>query len=291
LCKLWGITANVIGIRGDNLNFNVIGKLADITQGDTDVVDPLKIVENFSSIVDSKLVATNVVVKLFLDKVFQFPKDDNWTTPDPVGELLQLHATRNFGNAFEDTEVTVEFLQKEDAELLKVLDLINEDPNVKNFSPFQVQITYTSLTGLKCLRVITKTREVTRSVEEAQEDIDVAVFGMHANIKQASLAKKGMLSEALEHDANVNELMLKNLSSEVEVAGYSAYRSSSDSWIKDVERVQQQQQQLQPMADLGTVRMQQQQLMENDDEMSNRTYQHRNTKSNKKMWSGASRKY
>lgn len=37
MCKEHGITANVIGIRGDNLNMNIIGKLADITQGDTDI--------------------------------------------------------------------------------------------------------------------------------------------------------------------------------------------------------------------------------------------------------------
>jgi len=47
LCKENGVIANVIGIRGTNLNMNLIGKLADITQGDTDIVDPLKIVEKF----------------------------------------------------------------------------------------------------------------------------------------------------------------------------------------------------------------------------------------------------
>jgi hypothetical protein len=77
--------------------------------------------------------------------------------------------------------------------------------NDSKHMPFQVQISYTTLTGMlcllgksekilcvcnisilgmKCMRVITKTKEITRNAEEAQQDIDVAVFGMHCNAKQ-----------------------------------------------------------------------------------------------------------
>jgi hypothetical protein len=39
------------------------------------------------------------------------------------------------------------------------------------------------------MRVITKTKEVTRNQEEAENDIDVAVFGMHCNAKQVNRIK------------------------------------------------------------------------------------------------------
>jgi len=291
LCKQHGITANVIGIRGDNLNINIIGKLADITQGDTDVVDPLKIVENFSSIVDAKVVATNVVVKLFLHKVFQFPNTENWKQEEQQG-VINLHTVRDIGTAFEDTEITAEFYQKNEDELLKLLGnkLEFEMNNQNSFLPFQVQITYTTLTGMKCLRVITKTKEITRNFEEAQKDIDVAVFGMHCNAKQASYAQQGMLNEAVEHSELVNQIMLQNVQSDSEKIGFSNYQSGQNDFISKIKNVQQQQQQISPNADVHIVRQQQQQLLERDDDNSNMIYAQRNARKQNRNWS-SSRKY
>lgn len=64
-----GLIGNVIGIKGDNLNMGLIGKIADSTGGDVDIVDPQKITDIFSSIMDNVLIATNVDVKLLLHKV------------------------------------------------------------------------------------------------------------------------------------------------------------------------------------------------------------------------------
>lgn len=292
LCKEHGITANVIGIRGDNLNMNIIGKLADITQGDTEIVDPLKITDTFSSIVDSKVVATNVVVKLFLHKVFSFPADELWKSEE-VKSSIKLHAIRDIGTAYENTEITAEFAQKGEEELEKLLgSKIEAEISEKSSSlPFQVQITYTTLTGMKCLRVITKTKEVTRDANEAEEDIDVAVFGMHNNAVQASYAQRGMLEEALQHAENVNQVMIKSVNSESDKAGYSNYAYDQDNFVNNLKSVQQQQQMSFPSnAPIHVVRQQQQQMMENNDESANMLYAQRNCRKQNSNWS-SNRKY
>lgn len=67
--KSKGLIANVIGIKGDNLNMAIIGKIADSTGGDVDIVDPQKITDTFSTILDNVLIATNVEAKLILHNV------------------------------------------------------------------------------------------------------------------------------------------------------------------------------------------------------------------------------
>lgn len=292
LAKTHGITASIIGIRGDNLNINLIGKLSDITQGDTDIVDPLKIKDTFSDIVDSKVVATNVVVRLFLHKVFKFPEDDNWK-PENQKEGFSLHAVRDIGTSFEDTEVTAEFYTRDEEELLKILGSKYEMEmnNDSKHMPFQVQISYTTLTGMKCMRVITKTKEITRDAVEAQEDIDVAVFGMHANAKQANLASLGMLDEAVQHSEQVNQIMLNNVRNDEERNGYGNYLSGQNEFISRVKGVQAAQQMQSPMvSNVYEMRQQQQQLLEQDDDNSNVVYANRNVRKQKKNW-GSSRKY
>jgi Mg-chelatase subunit ChlD len=67
-----GLIANVIGIKGDNLNMGLLGKIADTTGGDVDIVDPEKITDTFSSILENVLIATKVEVKLLLHKVLHW---------------------------------------------------------------------------------------------------------------------------------------------------------------------------------------------------------------------------
>lgn len=67
--KSKGLIANIIGIKGDNLNIGLIGKISDQTGGDVDIVDPIKITDTFSSILDNVLIATNVEAKLILHEV------------------------------------------------------------------------------------------------------------------------------------------------------------------------------------------------------------------------------
>jgi len=80
----------------------LLGKLPDITQGDLNMVDPLKVTEEFSNIVDSKILAKDVRVKIFLHKSLQFKKFEGIVINDFCVE-------KQIGIAYQDSEFTFEF--------------------------------------------------------------------------------------------------------------------------------------------------------------------------------------
>jgi len=293
LAKQQGITMSVIGIKGDSINMDRLGVLADTTGGEVDIVDPLQITNNFSSILETKLVATDVIVKLFLHKGFTFPQDGEWISDtNQLGEKgkRQLFAVRNIGNAFEDTEITAEFteapaeiiaeifegsgkvekgcmeIEKEEIPSHKV-----EKKDEKKELPFQVQVTYRALSGMKCTRVITKTKEVSGDSAEVEKEIDVTVLGMHANYISAQKAQQGDLKGAIETTAIANDLMQANLDDDIDTAGYAVWVSDATTFSKEVESAQ-------PDETSKT------------DAYSNMIYNRKNAKKNKKTWS-ARRKY
>lgn len=57
--------------------------------------------------------------------------------------------------------------------------------------PFQAQITYTTLDGKKCVRVISKKQEVGFEKEEIQKEANVNILATHAQQQSAALAKEG----------------------------------------------------------------------------------------------------
>jgi len=62
--------------------------------------------------------------------------------------------------------------------------------------PFQVQILFTKLDGMKCVRVITKLQPVTFDKQVAEAKANIAVLGMNAVQQSAKLASKGKYSDA-----------------------------------------------------------------------------------------------
>jgi len=243
--KQKGITINVVGIKGDRLNINNLGKLSDVTSGSVDIVDPVQITQNFASALESLLVGTNVSVKLLLHKAFKAPADGDWT--QPIGDN-KLFVERNIGNAYEDTEITAEFELHSEEHLAKLFT----DETKKKEVPFQVQITYISVAGNKCLRVISRSREVTSNQAEAVEDVDIPLLGMHANIKTAKLTEAGDISNARQNVQKYSKLISKNINSVTEQKQYDAWNDGNTFLLESpavlqqeqVQQLQQQQQQL-----------------------------------------------
>jgi hypothetical protein len=207
-----------VGIKGDKLNINNLGKLADITAGGVELVDPTQITQNFASVLQSSLVATNVSVKLLLHKAFKSPADGEWS--HPPGD--KLFVERNIGNAYEDTEITAEFELHSEENLAALFK-----DNAKKEVPFQVQVEYISPAGMKCLRVISRTREITVNLAEAAAEVDIPILGMHVNTKTAKLAEHGDIINAKITQQQYSDLMKDNISSESERFQYNAWNDTN----------------------------------------------------------------
>lgn len=194
-------------------------------------------------------------------------------------------------------EITAEFRQKSFLEVSKLFvggaepmnveekeekeEIVKEEskpaPQIPRNLPFQVQIKYTSLTGQQCLRVITKTREITQDVAEIEDKIDITVVGMHSNVKTANLAQQGRFTEALQHQQAYEGVMLRNAR---DSARYNTWSTTSRDFAFNVQ--QQQMQQPQPSPQYSAYAT--------DDATSNQIYRQRNARANKKQW-GSDRKY
>lgn len=86
---------------------------------------------------------------------------------------------REVGNATGETDLCFEFGGKSKKEI----------PQQFHSVPFQLQIRYTRLDGMKCLRVITVPKKVTTDRLVAEKNVNISVVGINS-IQQA--AKMGL---------------------------------------------------------------------------------------------------
>eukprot|EP00029_Vermamoeba_vermiformis_P006511 TRINITY_DN2572_c1_g1_i2.p1 TRINITY_DN2572_c1_g1~~TRINITY_DN2572_c1_g1_i2.p1 ORF type:complete len:687 (-),score=231.37 TRINITY_DN2572_c1_g1_i2:56-2116(-) len=221
------VSVNVISIRGEEVSLEAIGKLADLTEGNVEIVDPLNIKAQFATILESKLVATKVSVKLLLHKGLNHVDDESLVVlADEKKVVKEKDETNNsvnktIGNVYEDSEVTFEFAVRSREELVKLLgqpesNNSNQANNNKEKDensaqlPFQVQITYTRLNGTKCVRVLTKSKKITTDRAKAEESVDAGVMGAHVYQQSAKLAQKGDYQGAMFNNWRAQNMLTRN---------------------------------------------------------------------------------
>jgi len=55
-----GLTINVISIAGDECNLDALAKLAEVTGGEVERVNPVELTSNFANILSQPIIASNV---------------------------------------------------------------------------------------------------------------------------------------------------------------------------------------------------------------------------------------
>ncbi|KAF2072511.1 hypothetical protein CYY_006178 [Polysphondylium violaceum] len=173
-----GTTISVLAIKGTNTKLEFIGKLANITGGEIDIVDPLNLSDDFKSALALPTIATNVSLKLFLHSGLYVTNN---------GEKCDNSSVENvIGNANKETTVAFEYG-------VKSRNLIDKD--LKSI-PFQLQLYYTTLDGKKCVRIITQTQEITTDKNLAEQHADIDVLGINLVQQSSKIASKGDYSNS-----------------------------------------------------------------------------------------------
>ena len=67
-----GVTVNLISIEGDECNIGTLSKLAELTGGMVERVNPTNLTKNFANILALPVIATNVITKVKLHKGLKF---------------------------------------------------------------------------------------------------------------------------------------------------------------------------------------------------------------------------
>jgi len=187
--KSKGVTVNVISMQGTDCNLAILGRVADRSNGSLSIVNPLNLSAEFSSILQSRVVATNVEAKLIVNHKYLYIRDEKLETEEAAAidkgdktlkEELTANrksiSTQSIGNANIDTEITFEFGVR------KLNDAAEKEKSLDKL-PFQLQILYTAQDGSKALRVYTKIQEFTKNRAQAERSIISDLFMINAQQK------------------------------------------------------------------------------------------------------------
>ncbi len=68
LFNLKSVSVSIITIEGTNCKLGLLGELANKTGGIVNIVNPLKLREEFGQVLEEEIIATNVVANLVLHK-------------------------------------------------------------------------------------------------------------------------------------------------------------------------------------------------------------------------------
>ncbi|XP_046374284.1 circularly permutated Ras protein 1-like isoform X1 [Haliotis rufescens] len=96
-----GVSISVVTIKGTDCKLVELGKLADKTGGQVNIVDPLKLTQEFSTILADRTIATNVVATFNLHKQLYIHHENN--------DKKESRSVREVGNVTCDTEITFEY--------------------------------------------------------------------------------------------------------------------------------------------------------------------------------------
>jgi hypothetical protein len=172
-----GVSVNVISMEGTDCKLSLLGKLADKTNGTLKIVNPLNLSEEFKSILENRIVATNVTAKLIVNEKYLYIRDEELEAE--IGKAIDENdmkkkeeinlkkksiQEKEIGNATIETEITFEYGIK------KLGSKASKNDEFKEL-PFQLQITYTGLDGSRAMRVYTKIQKFTKDRNEAESNI------------------------------------------------------------------------------------------------------------------------
>ncbi|KAK6171248.1 hypothetical protein SNE40_019476 [Patella caerulea] len=215
-----GVSISVITIKCAETRLVQLGKLADLTSGQVNHVDPMKLTEEFSNILADRIIATNVTATFILHKNLVFLEEDT----------KEYVIVKNIGNATMETEITFKYGKKADTSEKKQekeecskgamatnanqssIDQSSTDTGATSGKsptdtgatsdtaptelPFQLQLEYIDTDGTKALRVLTQKRPVTQDRALAEEYLNLEVLGPYAAQACANLALRGEYSQS-----------------------------------------------------------------------------------------------
>lgn len=201
-----GVSVSIITIEGTTCKVGILGEIANKTGGTVNIVNPIRIKEEFSSILEEQIIATNVRASLILPKAMYIKDHANINNK-------QSSITKEIGNVTKETEITFEFALREDADI---------DLKITKELPFQLKIIYDSGDG-KYIRVLTQLKKLTEDKRVAENNSDRTILASHAIQTSSNCLQRnidfggrggGMMNKFSSYIKKLNPLKEDNFSKE-----------------------------------------------------------------------------
>ncbi|EFA80461.1 type A von Willebrand factor domain-containing protein [Heterostelium album PN500] len=165
-------SVSILGISGCEIDLGVIGRVAEDTKGTVTTIHPLEMAREIRKLTQNPVVATDVELSIVLHPHLEF------TRYDSKANLSRI--VKEFSNVTEQTDLTFMF---------GLRTRVTKD--VQREYPFQTQIQYTRLDGMRCLRVISSQKLTTQKPKEAETSANLSLLGMAVTQHCAKISDQG----------------------------------------------------------------------------------------------------
>ncbi|OCT70919.1 circularly permutated Ras protein 1 isoform X2 [Xenopus laevis] len=196
------VVVSVLTIEGTDCRLPELGQLADKTGGKVNIVHPLNLAQEFQSILEEEINATDVNVRVYLPSYMYFVYEGHSA---PILE-------RTIGSTTPDTVLSMEF----DIHSSKIQDALRHSQ-----LPVQVQLTFCLPDGRRSHRILTHRRPVTNDSLAALEALNMSVLQIHSAQISAHLAIEGRVDEATKVALALKDLI-------AQIMKHEKYEASND---------------------------------------------------------------
>ncbi|WAR18290.1 CPAS1-like protein [Mya arenaria] len=208
---------SILAVDGQETGLRNVQECAITSGGTVNVLNPLEMMRQLRLIAQNYTVATAVDVTVILhpDLVFD----------EPGYQQASNRLVKEVGNAAKETDLTFRYKPKD-----------SKNKTKKKAIPFQVQISYTLKSGMRCMRVLSKSHEVTQDRKQMEEGVNVAVVGIAAVQKTAVMASKGNAKTAQEHMRSVQKMLKRGAKNPTQMEERLAFKTESDGLRSEIRK-------------------------------------------------------
>ena len=188
MAKEKGVVISLITFEDAESEIEILKNMVEYSGGEIIRVNPNEILDGFNDLLENKTIATNVEMKINLNKCMTFRDQDE---KDLTNEFSSF--SQKLGNVTKETENYFELKFKHSSKLAEMNEI--DFDKLKNLI-FQTEISYKNVKGGKYIRVITKNLIVSDNKEEINKVANMNIVSTLQIQKSAKLAGKGDLMEA-----------------------------------------------------------------------------------------------
>jgi len=208
-------------MEGQDCSMENLGKVADITNGRVEIVNPLDLQSKVLDIFSKEVWATKAQCTVILPNVLSFRAEDKQEINQVLRELAAISDTSDLTFSFDWNENYRKLIA--DYILNKYDDNPPAMPRYFEEVPFQVQLKYNTLQGDEYLRVVTLKRPTTSSRIDSEDNANSTVIALQAIHESARLAQFGKYEDARINLVSVQRLLQRAMKQVQQQKDYLSY--------------------------------------------------------------------
>ncbi|KAF2075991.1 hypothetical protein CYY_002698 [Polysphondylium violaceum] len=170
LAKSYKINISILGISGCDIDIGVIGKVAEETNGTLTTLHPLEMAREIRKLTQNPVIATDLEISVCLHPSLELHRLDS--------KLGLSRMVQTYPNATSELDLSFMYANR-----MRNREILSE-------YPFQLQIKYTKLDGMRCLRVISAMKPSSANLSTCSQSAVISLCALAFTQKAAKLCQQ-----------------------------------------------------------------------------------------------------